>query len=185
MDRVFRVLVMGIVAIFFLVSCQIPAAERGSTAEKPGKSSDNAQEVTDPNKPSDAFHALGVSRSGIPDFKARFSKSKVEEGYVLHADVETDQSVSVDQAKRFFADLVEKHKDDPDINAIYGRIEARNYIVYNVEYYKDDKTVDDLIEYSLTANGIHRFPAIYFEKKDYNAHDGEQISEVVAQEMRP
>ena len=99
--------------------------------------------------------------------------------------METDETVSVDQAKRFFADLVEKHKDDPDINAIYGRIESKNYIVYNVEYYKDDKTVDDLIEYSLTANGIHRFPAIYFEKKDYNAHDGEQISEVVAQEMKP
>ncbi|GAA5346762.1 hypothetical protein [Planifilum fimeticola] len=159
MDRVLRMLVMG-VAIFFLVSCQIPDAEKGNPAEKTGKSSDNAQEVTDPNKPSDAFHALGVSRSGIPDFKARFSKSKVEEGRVLHADVETDETVSVDQAKRFFADLVEKHKDDPDINAIYGRIESKNYIVYNVEYYKDDKTVDDLIEYSLTANGTASRPFI-------------------------
>lgn len=184
MNRVFHMSVMITLSIFLLVSCQIPAAEKGNST-KGTESSDNAQAVTDPNKPSDAFHALGVSRSKTPDFKAQFRKSKVKEGYILHADVEADQSVSVDQAKRFFAALVEKHKNDSDINAIYGRIEAKNYIVYNVEYYKDDKAVDDLIEYSLMDNGIYRFPAIYFEKKDYNAHDGEQISEVVAKEMNP
>ena len=155
------------------------------TIRVPKKVADHAREMTDPNRPSDAFQALGVSRSGIPDFELQISKSKVEEGYALYADVETDQSVSVDQAKRYFADLVEKHKNDPDINAIHGRIEARNYIVYNLEYYKDGKTVDRLTEFILMDNGIFRFPAIYFEKKDYNAHDGEQISEVVAQEMKP
>ena len=175
MDRIFR-MVMVIVMLLLLTSCQIPALE---------KFVDNAREVADPNKPSDAFEALGVSRSGIPDFEPRIIKFKVEEGYVLDANVETDQSVSVEQAKRYFADLVEKHKNDSGINAIYGRIEAKDYIVYYVQYFKDGKTVNRLTEFFLMDNGISSFPAIYFEKKDYNAHDGKQISEVIAKEMKP